>query len=506
MDYRSVTVAIRQRTELEAIDLGFACARRWFPALEAGLAAASLPAAALLFFTLPGQPLIAAALFWWLKPLYDRLPLFFISRALFGQGASLSSLLEIPRFVGAHLAGDLSYRRLAPWRYYTAPVRQLEGLRGRALSRRTAAVAASGRLVAALLALVCQLFTFFLAYGLYVFFDVMLGSGSFRESMFILFTDPSSLSPAAGYWLLVLATVFVEPFCVAAGFGLYINRRINLEGWDIELVFRRLAERIGPPRRRGAALPALLLLCLAAGAIPAHAQAAPGSGAQEPAGAEPAGRARIEEAVREVLAGEQFGRWEQRTVWVPRWQTGQRRRSSQHDGPGALSGVAAWLSRAAPWVLGGGALIAILYLLALRSGRRPGGAPGGRGSAEEEQAGTAGPPEEPLPRDWVQAAERRWRAGEPRAALSLLYRGTLMHLVRAGGAEIPDSATEAECVARTRRSLAGGGREELAGLLEKVARLWLQQAYAQRPVSQAAFRELCELSGTLVEDGRASRG
>ena len=36
------------------------------------------------------------------------------------------------------------------------------------------------------------------------------------------------------------ATVaIVEPFFVAAGFGLYLNRRVELEAWDIEQEFRR---------------------------------------------------------------------------------------------------------------------------------------------------------------------------------------------------------------------------------------------------------------------------
>jgi hypothetical protein len=35
------------------------------------------------------------------------------------------------------------------------------------------------------------------------------------------------------------AIAFVEPFYVAAGFGMYLNRRVELEAWDIEQEFRR---------------------------------------------------------------------------------------------------------------------------------------------------------------------------------------------------------------------------------------------------------------------------
>jgi hypothetical protein len=36
-----------------------------------------------------------------------------------------------------------------------------------------------------------------------------------------------------------VAVACLEPFYVAAGFGLYINRRVELEAWDIEQEFRR---------------------------------------------------------------------------------------------------------------------------------------------------------------------------------------------------------------------------------------------------------------------------
>jgi hypothetical protein len=36
-----------------------------------------------------------------------------------------------------------------------------------------------------------------------------------------------------------LVVLFIEPFYVAAGFGMYINRRAELEAWDIEQEFRR---------------------------------------------------------------------------------------------------------------------------------------------------------------------------------------------------------------------------------------------------------------------------
>ena len=48
----------------------------------------------------------------------------------------------------------------------------------------------------------------------------------------------------------MFAICVVEPLYVAGGFGLYLNRRTELEAWDIEIAFRRIdRQRLdGAPR------------------------------------------------------------------------------------------------------------------------------------------------------------------------------------------------------------------------------------------------------------------
>ena len=41
-----------------------------------------------------------------------------------------------------------------------------------------------------------------------------------------------------------IAVLFLEPFYVAAGFAMYLNRRAELEAWDIEQEFRRAFARM----------------------------------------------------------------------------------------------------------------------------------------------------------------------------------------------------------------------------------------------------------------------
>ena len=46
---------------------------------------------------------------------------------------------------------------------------------------------------------------------------------------------------SAAVYALVVA--FLEPFYVAAGFALYVNRRVELEAWDVEQELRRAFAR-----------------------------------------------------------------------------------------------------------------------------------------------------------------------------------------------------------------------------------------------------------------------
>jgi hypothetical protein len=52
--------------------------------------------------------------------------------------------------------------------------------------------------------------------------------------------------------------MLVEPIYVCMGFSLYINSRIEVEGWDIEILFRDFAEKLKDKTKSGAA--AILLL------------------------------------------------------------------------------------------------------------------------------------------------------------------------------------------------------------------------------------------------------
>jgi hypothetical protein len=203
-----------------------------------GLVALPIVAAALASYQIAGW--LPGVLLWCAKPWLDRTILFVLSRAAFGKSTSASDVWREQRQVWwRQLVFTWTIRRLSPWRSLTQPVYQLEGLsirqagaRVRQVRHRHATSAmmmtsafsvAEAALTVALLSLV-----YWFAPSGYAVDLLALASG---EVPIVL-----ALSIPVAY---ATALLFLEPFYVAAGFAMYLNRRAELEAWDIEQEFRR---------------------------------------------------------------------------------------------------------------------------------------------------------------------------------------------------------------------------------------------------------------------------
>jgi hypothetical protein len=91
-----------------------------------------------------------------------------------------------------------------------------------------------------------------------------------------------------------------------------------------------------------------------------------------------------------------------------------------------------------------------------------------------------------LPADVAGAALDLARAGRLREALSLLYRGTLSHLVHRRGVELLASHTEAEVLALAREALPTQG----GWYLDNLVKAWRLSAYARRDPSLGEVERL----------------
>jgi hypothetical protein len=199
----------------------------------------ALPLFALCFATYDMAAWLPVTLIWWSKPWLDRTLLFVLSRALFGAATGPPDVWQAQRDVWwAQWLDTVTLRRLSASRSFTQPVRQLEGLRGGARATRVRQLAARHRGVAramtqafaaAELALVLSVVSLELWLAP-KHADVSL------TSLLVGVAKPQTIALTLGY---AAAVAFVEPFYVAAGFGMYLNRRVELEAWDIEQEFRR---------------------------------------------------------------------------------------------------------------------------------------------------------------------------------------------------------------------------------------------------------------------------
>jgi hypothetical protein len=240
MQIEAMRLALRPRSQWEGCDLGV---RLLQSQLRSGFGchlAVTVPWFSLCLASFPLAHWLPAVLMWWSKPWLDRVALFSMSRGLFGATTTPRDLWRAQREVlWSALLVTLTLRRASASRSFGQPVLQLEGLRGVASRVRLKQITSGHRGVARLMTQA------FAAAEFSVWASLM--------SMQIWLAPQHGVNPltslfaASGAWMqALLATLSyavaigcVEPFYVAAGFGMYLNRRVELEAWDIEQEFRR---------------------------------------------------------------------------------------------------------------------------------------------------------------------------------------------------------------------------------------------------------------------------
>lgn len=244
MRVEGLAVALRPRSQAEACDLGLALVRGHARSIWRCFAPVLLAVAALALCTVDTMGWLPVLIVFWLKPWLDRSLLFVLSRAVFGEATRWSDLWRARRQVfGGQLLRTLLWRRFSPWRAYTQPVEQLEGLRGSARRKRVKLMQNDNRGAATALQVAFAHAEAVLSYGLVALLWWFAPESS-SASIWDWFIHPNA--HAAGQLgldivvsLAYFATVlFLEPFYVAAGFAMYLNRRVALEAWDIEQEFR----------------------------------------------------------------------------------------------------------------------------------------------------------------------------------------------------------------------------------------------------------------------------
>ncbi len=459
-----VTAEIRPRGDWEAVDLGFAMVRRDFwRCLTLWWLAMAVPTAAACVL-LWDHPFWLLVVFWWLKPAGSRMVLFEISRRLFGEQPSWKAVRrELPRVWTRRFFHRFVVARFSPWLTLTMPVEDLEGLRGAAYRQRCRLLVRRGEAPVMWIYLVSHagaLWFGIAILGLVMMFIPEGQDGPWQTALEMW--DPVTLPTMpllvarVAVACTMLALMLADLFATGAGFGLYINNRTWLEGWDVELAFRRLALRLG---KVAVVLVSLLVL---GGTVRAQ---------ESPA-----------ERIGQVMAGKDF------TVHSVTEQVPVEKK-------GVDLGLTGELIQFLMQAIGIAVAVCLVgfigYVIwknrhALLLGKRAGKLTVKSASARVVMGMAVTP--ESLPVDVPTAAWALWQQGRKQEAMGLLYRGTISRVMETGRVEIQESDTEGDCL----RRVEDAGEAAHPGYFQEITNAWMRLAYAGSSPPDAEVEALCK--------------
>lgn len=240
MQVEALAVRLRPRTPMEAADLGVRLCQSAMTSVYSCYAVVALPMIIVALASIEIASWLPSVVIWWAKPWLDRSILFVLSRAAFGQTTTPADLWRARRDVWwRQLLFTLTIRRLSLWRSLTQPVYQLEGLSVRGAAPRVRQIR---RRVIGAAFMMTHAFTIAesaVTFGLLSLVFWFAPAGMTPDFVALIngqIAGPLELAVPLTY---ALAIVIIEPFYVAAGFAMYLNRRAELEAWDIEQEFRR---------------------------------------------------------------------------------------------------------------------------------------------------------------------------------------------------------------------------------------------------------------------------
>ena len=482
MKLEDLTVVLRPRQPWEAVDLGCALVRRDYGRILALWAATVLPVWVVLGICLQDWPSVFGLVVWWLKPLYDRVLLYFMSRAAFGVRPSfVETWKQWPRLWSRFLFSALILRRLSFMRSFTLPVLMLEGQRGKAAWQRVKALATDGGSSGAMVTWVFYKLEIVVFIGLWILTGDLAPATDMPSLMDLIdgADFPQEIQMAYTWYLnlvYLFAVTAIEPFFVGAGFGLYLNCRTHLEGWDVELSFRRLAARLQPLRVL------LLFFCLSATTLAKSVSPLP---TPSPMVEKAVQADLVKQSAKKILGHPDF-KVHSRTQkeFIPN-------DSGDEEVKSVVSPLMAMFMKGFIWVIVVALIGFVIYLIVLNRHLLSRGFRAGKVSLPDRP----GPrvimgmdiTRESLPADVVSAARSAWLVGDFRLALSLLYRGSLSRLVEQQRLPIRSSDTEDDCLDHLLRAKPCGQQTDY---LTRLTRVWVRAAYAGQEASQSEFDQL----------------
>lgn len=256
MKLEHLTANIRPMSAYQAIELGLAVAREWYGELWQ-VQLKPLKVLMVLLVVAFGLRYLGGGQSWlfmwcmmllisWLKPCLELPMLAFLSQKLFDEQADKTAGEPLLQNATGLKRAFLSWHRFGSQRPMLMAIRLLEQQSGKSAQTRLRILGrgtGNATLALSLLFAVAEMVLFFGGLGVLLsVFSTPYQDAEIAEWLFNSDNFPLWLSVLICGWYVLVMSV-LSPFFVSAGFCVYLCRRSLLEGWDIELIFRRMAER-----------------------------------------------------------------------------------------------------------------------------------------------------------------------------------------------------------------------------------------------------------------------
>lgn len=486
MDLEKISVKIRPRQGFEAIDLGFIMARNWyFPMLATWLAVA-LPVYLLLQYLLWAEPLWLMFVFWFFKPYYERLALYYLSRRLFGDKLTAKQLFKklLPISLGQFVPTFLL--RFSVARSFEMAVLMLEqqtAAKRAARLRMLKQTRTFYGLRLTLLGVHAELVIYLSLIAVVYFF---LPQSLKFDSLLDFMANEGVLISHVFNFAYFMAMAFFAPFYIAAGFSLYLNQRTWLEAWDIELSFKRIAKRLQGQLSSIVGIVVTVVFVAAIIAMPA-----------QNAHAQTVEKQQLKQTLNTILEGEEYGQLQYQT----KWHSTRQKKDEQElkwlektfkflvnmaDAVHRMS-LLDVVSSILKWVIYITLAALVVYLLYFyRHSFKAVLSPNPKTRAKAASISHILPDTQPLPTDVTAQLELLIGQHKFRQALALLYKATLLTLVEKYDFRLANSLTEGEFLQLAAAKCSAHDHSWLSLLMSK----WLAIAYAHQNLSQAEIKSM----------------
>ncbi|WP_024610172.1 hypothetical protein [Pseudoalteromonas sp. TB64] len=466
----------RSRSSYEVFDLAILLTKKNFVALFSIYFTLVFP-----FFFIFGLLLgwsWSVFIVWWLKPLFERPLLDYLSKVIFNQRASIrSSIKAIFKLSLVNALTHLTFLRLSPNRALLAPVEQLENLSGERKKARKMLLFSSNKPKQTLWMLFCVHLELILMTGITgLVIALTPDSFSLEDQLYQFQSDPTWVSISFNF-IYIISISLIAPLFVTGGFLAYLHRRIELEGWDLELKFKNMRSRLTN---------ILPVLCLLISAL--FITATPKTYAQA------IDKETIKDEVTSLYAEKDV--IEKKTTWFPDFEELKENDEDNSTSPFLVffSWIGLGLGYFAWFLVGGLALLLVYYAYKHKGFFK------NRESTEKINKGVkhviptlfTDIKQADTPSDLMLAAKQAYEEGNIRLTLAYLLQFSLIWLQEKHNIVLHHSMTEKECLKAINKQIPVSQQV----VFERLFKCWVRVAWAHQD-AEFDFDELVDAINSL---------